>query len=77
MGQGSSKRATGPLDLIHINLIIDSSHVTEYTCILVLVDDHSKYVHIQPLLRKSHAFVQLKRIVSFLETQMDRTLKAI
>ncbi|SYW81521.1 uncharacterized protein UHO2_00045 [Ustilago hordei] len=77
MGKGSSKRAIGPLDLIHVNLIIDSSHVTEYTCMLVLVDDHSKYVYAQPLTRKSHAFIQLKRIVSFLETQMDRKLKAI
>ncbi|SOV07252.1 uncharacterized protein UDID_18754 [Ustilago sp. UG-2017a] len=77
MGQGSSERAARPLDLIHIDLIIDSSHVTEYTCTLVLVDDYSKYVHVQPLLRKSHAFMQLKRIVSFLETQTDRKLKAI
>ncbi|SOV04525.1 uncharacterized protein UDID_17111 [Ustilago sp. UG-2017a] len=56
----------GPLDLIHIDLIIDSSHVTEYTCTLVLVDDYS-----------NHTFMQLKRIVSFLETQTDRKLKAI
>ncbi|SYW81568.1 uncharacterized protein UHO2_00092 [Ustilago hordei] len=77
MGQGSGKRAAGPLDLIHIDLIIDSSYVTEYTYILVLVDDYSKYVHVQPLLWKSHTFVQLKRIILFLETQMDRTLKAI
>ncbi|SOV04383.1 uncharacterized protein UDID_17076 [Ustilago sp. UG-2017a] len=66
MGQGSSERAARPLDLIHIDLIIDSSHVTEYTCTLVLVDDYS-----------NHAFMQLKRIVSFLETQTDRKLKAI
>ena len=77
MGQGSSERAVGPLELIHINLIIDSSHVTEYTCTLVMVDNHSKYVHAQPLLRKSHAFMQLKRIISFLEAQMDRKLKEI
>ncbi|SOV01626.1 uncharacterized protein UDID_18144 [Ustilago sp. UG-2017a] len=77
MGQGSGKRAAGPLDLIHIDLIIDSSHVTEYTCTLVLIDDYSKYVHAQPLLQKSHAFTQLKRIVLFLETQTDRKLKAI
>ncbi|SOV02936.1 uncharacterized protein UDID_18083 [Ustilago sp. UG-2017a] len=77
MGRGSGETAAGPLDLIHINLIIDSSRVTEYTCTLVLVDDHSKYVHAQPLLRKSHAFTQLKRTVSFLETQTGRKLKAI
>ena len=77
MGRGSGETAAGPLDLIHIDLIIDSSRVTEYTCTLVLVDDHSKYVHAQPLLRKSHAFTQLKRIVSFLETQTGRKLKAI
>ncbi|SPC61042.1 uncharacterized protein UHOD_11226 [Ustilago sp. UG-2017b] len=77
MGQGSGERAAGPLDLIHIDLTIDSSHVTEYTCMLVLVDDYSKYVHVQPLLRKSHTFTQLKRIVSFLETQTDRKLRAI
>ncbi|SPC65169.1 related to retrotransposon protein [Ustilago sp. UG-2017b] len=77
MGRGSGERAAGPLDLIHIDLTIDSSHVTEYTCTLVLVNDYSKYVHAQPLLRKSHTFTQLKRIVSFLETQMDRKLKAI
>ncbi|SOV03502.1 uncharacterized protein UDID_18691 [Ustilago sp. UG-2017a] len=77
MGRGSGETAAGPLDLIHINLIIDSSRVTEYTCTLVLVDDHSKYVHAQPLLRKSHTFTQLKRTVSFLETQTGRKLKAI
>ncbi|SOV08507.1 uncharacterized protein UDID_17414 [Ustilago sp. UG-2017a] len=77
MGRGSGERAARPLDLIHIDLIIDSSHVTEYTCTLVLVDDYSKYVHAQPLLQKSHTFIQLKRIVSFLETQADRKLKAI
>ncbi|SOV07964.1 uncharacterized protein UDID_17246 [Ustilago sp. UG-2017a] len=77
MGKGSGERAIGPLDLIHVDLIIDSSHVTEYTCTLVLVDDHSKYVYAQPLTQKSHAFMQLKRIVSFLETQTGRKLKAI
>ncbi|SOV01642.1 uncharacterized protein UDID_18154 [Ustilago sp. UG-2017a] len=77
MGRGSGETAVGPLDLIHIDLIIDSSRVTEYTCTLVLVDDHSKYVHAQPLLRKSHTFTQLKRTVSFLETQTGRKLKAI
>ncbi|SOV02711.1 uncharacterized protein UDID_18007 [Ustilago sp. UG-2017a] len=77
MGRGSGETAAGPLDLIHIDLIIDSSRVTEYTCTLVLVDDHSKYVHAQPLLRKSHTFTQLKRTVSFLETQTGRKLKAI
>ncbi|SOV06076.1 uncharacterized protein UDID_19263 [Ustilago sp. UG-2017a] len=77
MGRGSGETAAGPLDLIHIDLIIDSSRVTEYTCTLVLVDDHSKYVHAQPLLQKSHAFTQLKRTVSFLETQTGRKLKAI
>ena len=41
MGKGSGERAVGPLDLIHVDLIIDSSHVTEYTCTLVLVDNHS------------------------------------
>ena len=49
MGKGSGERAVGPLDLIHVDLIIDSSHMTEYTCTLVLVDDHSKYVYAQPL----------------------------
>ncbi|KAJ1044892.1 hypothetical protein NDA10_002651 [Ustilago hordei] len=44
MGQGSGKTAAGPLDLIHINLIIDSSHVTEYTCTLVLVDNYSNFI---------------------------------
>ncbi|SYW83870.1 uncharacterized protein UHO2_03098 [Ustilago hordei] len=77
MGQGSSERAIGPLDLIHVDLIIDLSHMMEYTCTLVLVDNHSKYVYAQPLTQKSHVFTQLKRIVSFLETQTDQKLKAI
>ncbi|CCF54874.1 uncharacterized protein UHO2_02201 [Ustilago hordei] len=42
MGQGSGERATAPLDLVHIDLIIDLLHATEHTCMLVLVDDHSK-----------------------------------
>ena len=50
MKQGSGKRAAAPLDLVHIDLIIDASHVTKHTCILVLIDDHSKYVYAQPLL---------------------------
>ena len=77
MGQGSVKRAARPLDLIHIDLIIDSSHVTEYMCTLVLVDDHSKYVCVQPLLRKIYAFGQLRKIVMFLETQTGRELTAL
>lgn len=77
MGQGSGERATMPLDLIHIDLIIDLSHKTEHTCTLVFVDDHSKYVCVQPLLCKSHVFNQLKRTVLFLETQTGRNLKAI
>ncbi|SAM70236.1 related to retrotransposon protein [Ustilago bromivora] len=77
MGQGSRERAATHLDLVHIDLILDTSYVTEHTCILVLVDDHSKYVYVQPLLWKSQAFVQLKKVVSFLETQTGRRLKVI
>ncbi|SAM78136.1 uncharacterized protein UBRO_20557 [Ustilago bromivora] len=77
MGQGSGERATAPLELMHIDLVIDTSHTTEHTSTLVAVDDYSKFVYVQPLLQKSQAFVQLKRIVSFLETQTGRSLKAI
>ncbi|SOV06649.1 uncharacterized protein UDID_17556 [Ustilago sp. UG-2017a] len=77
MGQGGGERSVSPLDLIHINLIVDSSHATEYTCTLVLIDDHSKYVYVRPLLRKSHAFKELKAIIVFLETQAGKSLKAI
>ena len=77
MGKGSSERACTPLDLIDIDLIINASHVTEHTCMLVLVNDHSKYVYAQPLLRKDQVFMQLKRVFAFLETQLGRTLKAI
>ncbi|KAJ1576884.1 hypothetical protein NDA15_002307 [Ustilago hordei] len=44
MGQGDRHRAPSPLDLIHIDLIIDSSHTTKHMHILFLVDDHSKYI---------------------------------
>ena len=50
MGKGSGNRACAPLDLIHVDLIINASHVTEHTCMLVLVDNHSKYIYAQPLL---------------------------
>ncbi|KAJ1045346.1 hypothetical protein NDA10_007619 [Ustilago hordei] len=58
-------------------LMIDTSHATEHTCILVLVNDYSKYVYVQPLVWKSQAFMQLKRAVTYLKTQMNRSLKAI
>ncbi|SAM85846.1 uncharacterized protein UBRO_21017 [Ustilago bromivora] len=77
MGKGSGERASAPLDLIHVDLIIDTSHATEHTCMLVLVNDHSKCIYTQPLLHKSHVFAQLKKIVVFLETQTGRRLKAI
>ncbi|SOV08316.1 uncharacterized protein UDID_17350 [Ustilago sp. UG-2017a] len=77
MGQGGGERSVSLLDLIHIDLIVDSSHATEYTCTLVLIDDHSKYVYIRPLLRKSHAFKELKSIIAYLETQAGKSLKAI
>ncbi|SOV01865.1 uncharacterized protein UDID_18825 [Ustilago sp. UG-2017a] len=77
MGQGGGERSTSPLDLIHIDLIVDSSHATEYTCTLVLIDDHSKYVYVRPLLQKSHAFKELKSIIVYLETQAGKSLKAI
>ena len=77
MGQGSCEKSISPLDLIHINLIVDSSHAAEYTCTLVLVDDHSKYTYVQLLLWKSHAFSKLQAIVSYLETQTGKRLKVI
>ncbi|SOV06222.1 uncharacterized protein UDID_19483 [Ustilago sp. UG-2017a] len=58
-------------------LTFDSSHATEYTCTLVLIDDHSKYVYVRPLLQKSHAFKELKSIIVYLETQAGKSLKAI
>ncbi|KAJ1589284.1 hypothetical protein NDA15_004100 [Ustilago hordei] len=58
-------------------MTFNSSHATEYMCTLVLVNDHSKYVYMQPLLQKSHAFPKLKTIVSYLKTQTGRSLKAI
>ncbi len=77
MGKGSGEVAAAPLDLLHIDLIIDGSRVSEYTCTLVVVDDYSKYVYVQPLIRKSDAFNELKRAVSLLETQTGRRVKAI
>ncbi|SOV03879.1 uncharacterized protein UDID_19349 [Ustilago sp. UG-2017a] len=45
MGQGGGERSVSLLDLIHIDLIVDSLHATEYMCTWVLIDDHSKYVY--------------------------------
>ena len=76
-GAGSGERADAPLDLVHIDLIIDSSRETEFTCTLVAVDDYSKYVYVQPLVSKADAFLELQRMVSFLELQTGRQLKAL
>ncbi|SOV03025.1 uncharacterized protein UDID_18314 [Ustilago sp. UG-2017a] len=37
----------------------------------------SKYVYVRSLLRKSHAFKELKSIIAYLETQAGKSLKAI
>lgn len=79
MGKGSGERSAEPLDLLHIDLIIDSSKssLTEYSCTLVAVDDHSKYVYAVPLEKKSDAFPRLKDAIAFLELQSGKTVKMI
>lgn len=44
---------------------------------MVAVDDYSKYVYVQPLVRKAEAFLKSQRMASFLELETGKQLKAL
>ncbi|SOV01503.1 uncharacterized protein UDID_17669 [Ustilago sp. UG-2017a] len=66
-----------PLELVHIDLMMDLKGHPNYHHALVVVDDSSSYVHVKPLLSKAEAFPALKAWIKAAEIATDHTLKCI
>ncbi|SOV02297.1 uncharacterized protein UDID_19180 [Ustilago sp. UG-2017a] len=72
-----TERAQAPLELVHIDLMMDLKGHPNYHHALVVVDDSSSYVYVKPLLSKAEAFPALKAWIKAAEIATDHTLKCI
>ena len=53
MGKSTTEPATAPLELVHIDLMTDLRGHPNYHYALVILDDASSYLHVEPLGQKS------------------------
>ncbi|KAJ1601540.1 hypothetical protein NDA14_003813 [Ustilago hordei] len=77
MTSSKTERAQAPLELVHIDLMMDLKGHPNYHHALVVVDDSSSYVYVKPLLSKAEAFPALKAWIKAAEIATDHTLKCI
>ncbi|SPC66131.1 uncharacterized protein UHOD_11678 [Ustilago sp. UG-2017b] len=77
MTSSKAERAQAPLELVHIDLMMDLKGHPNYHHTLVVVDDSSSYVYVKPLLSKAEAFPTLKAWIKAAEIATDHTLKCI
>ncbi|SPC67368.1 related to retrotransposon protein [Ustilago sp. UG-2017b] len=77
MTSSKTERAQVPLELVHIDLMMDLKGHPNYHHALVVVDDSSSYVYVKPLLSKAEAFPALKAWIKAAEIATDHTLKCI
>ncbi|SOV02228.1 uncharacterized protein UDID_19147 [Ustilago sp. UG-2017a] len=77
MTSSKTERAQAPLELVHIDLMMDLKGHPNYHHALVVVDDLSSYVYVKPLLSKAEAFPALKAWIKAAEIATDHTLKCI
>ncbi|SOV01775.1 uncharacterized protein UDID_18210 [Ustilago sp. UG-2017a] len=77
MMSSKTERAQVPLELVHIDLMMDLKGHPNYHHALVVVDDLSSYVYVKPLLSKVEALPALKAWIKAAETATDHMLKCI
>ncbi|SOV06544.1 uncharacterized protein UDID_17512 [Ustilago sp. UG-2017a] len=77
MTSSKTEQAQAPLELVHIDLMMDLKGHPNYHHTLVVVDDPSSYVYVKPLLSKAKAFPALKAWIKAAEIATDHTLKCI
>ncbi|KAJ1601963.1 hypothetical protein NDA14_000197 [Ustilago hordei] len=77
MSKSSGACAKHPLELVHIDLTTHLSTKTEFTCLLVTVDDASSFTYVKPLQAKSDALQVLKEWIHYTEIQMGHKLKTL
>lgn len=77
VGKSTSDRATAPLELVHIDLMMDFKGHANYHYALVAVDDFSSLIYAEPLCTKSAALPALRRWITKMERATDRKLKAL
>ncbi|SPC62380.1 related to retrotransposon protein [Ustilago sp. UG-2017b] len=77
MTSSKTERAQAPLELVHIDLMMDLKGHPNYHHALVVVDDSSSYLYVKPLLSKAEAFPALKAWIKAAEIATDHTLKCI
>ncbi|SPC65040.1 uncharacterized protein UHOD_11010 [Ustilago sp. UG-2017b] len=77
MTSSKTERAQVPLELVHIDLMMDLKGHPNYHHALVVVDDSSSYVYVKPLLSKAEALPTLKAWIKAAEIATDHMLKCI
>ncbi|SOV04777.1 uncharacterized protein UDID_17184 [Ustilago sp. UG-2017a] len=77
MGQSASERAEAPLELVHVDLMTDFKGHANYHYALVVVDDFSSLIYVEPLCTKSAALTALRRWIARMEWATDRKLKTL
>ncbi|KAJ1576459.1 hypothetical protein NDA12_005322 [Ustilago hordei] len=77
MSKSSGVYAKHPLELIHVDLTTHLSTKTEFTCLLVAIDDTSSFTYVKPLQAKSDALQVLKEWIHYAEIQMGHKLKTL
>ncbi|SOV07411.1 uncharacterized protein UDID_18901 [Ustilago sp. UG-2017a] len=77
MGQSASERAEAPLELVHVDLMTDFKGHANYHYALVVVDNFSSLIYVEPLCTKSAALMALRRWIARMEWATDRKLKTL
>ncbi|KAJ1572182.1 hypothetical protein NDA15_006802 [Ustilago hordei] len=77
MGKGDGTISSHPLELVHVDLSTHFSEQTEFTCVLVAIDDASSFTYVKPLRKKSDALHVLQEWIKYAEVQTGRQLKTI
>ncbi|SAM85908.1 uncharacterized protein UBRO_20068 [Ustilago bromivora] len=77
MGNSSNECAVLPLELVHVDLVMHFTMKTEFTCLLVMVDDMSSFKYVKPLRKKSDVLQVLKEWITCAEVQTGHKLKTL
>ncbi|SAM86010.1 uncharacterized protein UBRO_21019 [Ustilago bromivora] len=77
MGKGDGTIASYLLKLVHFNLSTHFSSQTEFTSVLVAIDDASSFTYVKPLCSKANTLHILQEWIKYAEIQTGHQLKTI
>ncbi|CCF48172.1 uncharacterized protein UHO2_06162 [Ustilago hordei] len=77
MGKGNGTIASHPLELVHVDLLTHFSDQTEFTSVLVAIDNASSFTYVKPLCRKANALHVFQEWIKYAKIQTRCQLKII